>query len=85
MSEKHLSKITADSQERVTREAWKRITPERLNRIQREVHERYAEQLAAAGFLRRQILKIRVRREIQRELRLLIEREAPPGALYAHR
>ena len=49
-----------------------------LARIQREVRARYADQWASAGLVERLRLRLRIWREIRREL----ERIAPQGGLY---
>ena len=56
----------------------RRIVRENHERISREVRARYEDQLSGAGWLRRMILHIKIRRETIRELR----RIAPTGGLY---
>lgn len=55
------------------------IARENLERIEREVNERHAAALAAAGPPRRLWIKWRIRREIREEL----DKIAPSGGLYA--
>ena len=47
-----------------------------LQQIREHVQQRHATELSAVGFLRRFILKIRIRREIKRELDKITPRDA---------
>ena len=66
-------KFVADGRERIARGE--------IERIRREVRARYADQMAAAGFFRRLWLRVRIRREIERQLNKI----APRDGLYAKR
>ena len=49
------------------------------DRICAEVKKRYADRLARAGFIRRIVLRIKIDREIEKE----IDKLAPPDAMYS--
>lgn len=53
-------------------------------KIQQEIEDQFAPQLAIAGFLKRQILRARMRRELRRRLAEIVRKNAPPDALYSN-
>lgn len=71
------------SDDRIIAEGYKQLTESKEFRAIRDeviaaARARYAEPLASAGFFRRLVLHLRMRREINREL----DRLAPRDALY---
>ena len=68
-------RFVADGHERLTKSSEFRAA---RSAVITSVQARYADQLAAAGILRRLMLRLRIRREIAQELAKL----APPDALY---
>ena len=73
MADRHQSRIVASGHKRVVRGE--------IKRIRREVHEQYAAALAEAGFFRRLMLRIRIRKEVQARLNKI----APRDGLYGQR
>jgi len=68
-------RFVADGHERLTKSSEFRVA---RSAVIASVQARYADQLAAAGILRRLVLRLRMRREVAQELAKL----APPDALY---
>ena len=65
-------------EQRIVVDGQQRIIDENYARVAWEIRARYAESLSRSGWFGRMLLKIRIRREIERELK----RIAPPGGLY---
>lgn len=59
----------------------KRVIAGSLREIRSRVRAKYAEEMAAASLLRRWLLRLKIRREIGKEL----DRIAPRDGLYARR
>lgn len=68
-------------QSRIVASGRKSVVHANIARIEAEVWAKYAEQMAAAGRLRRVWLRWTIRREVHRQLNKI----APQDALYAHR
>ena len=68
-----------NSQNRFAVDGRERIIRNQQRRIKEEVRAKYAEELASSGFLRRLVIRYRIRREVGR----MLDKIAPPDALYA--
>jgi len=75
------SGVVADSHQRIVAGGRRRIISDEIDRIRREVRERYAEELSEAGLLRRLRLRLRIRKKMQTR----IDKVAPSRGLYAKR
>jgi hypothetical protein len=70
-----------DGYERALKGLGPEMAAERL-KIQEEIESKFADQLGTSGLFRRLLLRIQMKRELNRRLALIIKDKAPPYALY---